>query len=399
MHRHSIFFKLNILFVVALAVTLIAGASIMMHLVKKEHTDMRFKSRLIRQEYRATKQKPVSLFQEFGLVEVQGKEKQEVLKNAGANGHKKHRKRSKILFYQGNQYLYITKSKYTILLKDNRSELERYVLPLLVFLGIIVLLTVMYILLRKSLTPLKHLQRDIVDYGEGKLKNYSFSKKRDEISQAANAFYHSVEKVNRLSASRQLFVRNLFHELNTPVTKGKILAEIVEDPKTQSMLESIFGRLSSLLKELAQMEKITSENYTLHKKNVRIIDLIDEASDLLFLETAVKSHVNGETITADFAAMSIVFKNLIDNALKYGTDLEIFYRPEALLFVSRGEPLTEKLSYYTEAFSKGQEQQSSKGFGLGLYIVNEILYKHGMGFEYQYKENKNYFIITLQNNL
>jgi len=399
MNRHSIFFKLNILFIVALLATVIAGTSIMMHLVKKEHMDMMYKSRLIMQEYRAVKHKPLALFKEFGLAEVKGRERALVLKKAEMHDHMMHRRWSKLLQYKGDRYLYIDKPAYRILLKDSRSDLERYLLPVLVFFSIILLLTVMYILLRRSLTPLKQLQQDIVDYGEGELKRYTFSEKKDEISQASNAFYHSVEKVHRLSESRQLFIRNLFHELNTPVTKGKILAEIVEDPKTQAMLESIFGRLSSLLKELAQMEKITSENYTLNTKSVRIIDLIDEASDLLFLETGVKSNVESETIEADFSAMSIVFKNLIDNAYKYGTDPEIIYTEGQLSFLSNGEPLKENLAYYTEAFSKGLEQQSSKGFGLGLYIVNEILHKHHMGFEYIHREDKNHFIIMLKNNL
>ncbi len=398
MTRHSILFKLNILFSVALLAALIAGASIMMHLVKKDYADLVFKSRLIMQEYRATKQKPVRLFDEFALTEVVGNEKAKILREARPLRNVFRRKWIRILVYKGSKYLYINRLRYSLLLKDNRTFVERFYLPLSVMLGIMALLVFMYILLRKSMTPLRSLQKDIVDYGEGKLQHYTFSEKKDEISQASNAFYHAVEKVNRLSESRQLFVRNLFHELNTPVTKGKILAEIVDDPKTAAMLDSVFGRLSLLLKELAEMEKITSENYTLTTKPVRIIDLIDEASDLLYLERPVKHDVGSETMNADFSAMSIVFKNLIDNACKYGSDPEIVYTQGRLSFVSSGEVLKETLSYYTEAFSKGREQQSGKGFGLGLYIVNEILYKHKMGFEYEHSEGKNYFTILLKNN-
>ena len=224
------------------------------------------------------------------------------------------------------------------------------------------------------------------------------SQPRSVVPLASNAFYHSVEKVKRLTDSRQLFIRNIFHELNTPVTKGKILAEIVEEPKTQKMLDSIFTRLSTLLKELAKVEKITSENYAVFIKPVRVIELIDEASDLLYLDEKIKTNITNEMIEADFSSMSIVFKNLIDNALKYGENLEVIYSDNTISFVSDGKALKKNFSSYIEAFSKGEEPNSEKGFGLGLYIVNEIIHKHKMNFHYKYKNGKNIFIVDFKNN-
>jgi two-component system OmpR family sensor kinase len=126
---------------------------------------------------------------------------------------------------------------------------------------------------------------------------------------------------------------------------------------------------------------------------LRIIDLIDEAHDLLYMEDDIKHNVKNEMIKADFSTMSIVFKNLIDNAVKYGTDLEIVYEKNRLSFASKGDVLKEELAYYTEAFSKGEEL-NNRGFGLGLYIVNEILQKHEMEFKYNHNNGKNYFTIS-----
>jgi len=53
---------------------------------------------------------------------------------------------------------------------------------------------------------------------------------------------------------------------------------------------------------------------------------------------------------------------------------------------SVGEPLKEDLSFYTEPFS--QEEKRSHGFGLGLYIVANILEKLGYGFRYRYDKEK-----------
>ena len=404
MNRHSILFKLNILFAIALLATVIAAFSIGLHSIKKDYMALLFKSRLITKEMRTSGTVPVLLLKEFHFREVIGNEKKEVLKEGEVRSilfspMQEKMKNREILTYQGHRYLYLNlKGIESILLEDEQTFMDRFFIPFLVFVGIIVLLAFMYASLRRSLVPLKKLKKDIVRYGEGDLKEYTYLSKKDEISLASNAFYHSVEKVKRLTDSRQLFIRNIFHELNTPVTKGKILAEIVEEPKTQKMLDSIFTRLSTLLKELAKVEKITSENYTVSIKPVRVIELIDEASDLLYLDEKIKTNITNEMIEADFSSMSIVFKNLIDNALKYGDNLEVIYSDNTISFVSDGKALKKNFSSYTEAFSKGEEPNSEKGFGLGLYIVNEIIHKHKMNFHYKYKNGKNIFIIDFKNN-
>jgi two-component system OmpR family sensor kinase len=399
MNRQSVFFKLNILFIIALIATLVAGSSILVHIVKKDKVDILVKSRLIMNEYRESQANPTHLLKEFHLQVVDPNERRKVLHEVRKYPieHIEFGKRSTVMSYRGRIYLHIHTHHINVLLRDERSLWDRFALPILIISGTVIILILMYGLLRSTLTPLKQLQKHIEYYGEGKLSEYTPSNKKDEISQVSNAFYTAASRIKRLTDSRTLFIRNLFHELNTPVTKGKLLTEIVEDKKTKTMLDTIFSRLASLLKELGQMEKITSENYAISRKNVRIKDLIDEASDLLFLERPIKTNVTDEMIEVDFSSMSIVFKNLIDNALKYGKNLEIIYQDEQLTFISEGEKLQNDFDYYLEAFSK-KEGPSHEGFGLGLYIVNEVLRMHQMGFAYHYETGKNHFTINLKNN-
>jgi two-component system OmpR family sensor kinase len=399
MNKHSILFKLNILFIIALLATIIAAFSMTMHMAKKDQNELFYKSRLLIKEMRTTGEIPKNLLQEFRLKMVKNAQKREILQNAHKRKHDigpRHlRAHREFLAYKGHRYLHIKLRNVNVLLEDEQTFVGRFFTPILVLMGILFLLIMMYILLRRSLVPLKKLEKDIVSYGEGTLKDYTHLSKKDEVSLASNAFYHAVEKVEKLKNSRELFIRNLFHELNTPVTKGKILTEIVDEPKTKEMLDSIFTRLSSLLRELAQMEKLTSESYTISKKPIRIQDLIDEASDLLYLEEKVNTNVSDEMIEADFSSMSLVFKNLIDNGYKYGEELEIKVENNMISFMSTGKALDESLEYYTEAFSKGREVSTQKGFGLGLYIVSEILKKHDLDFSYEHKSGQNIFIIRL----
>lgn len=410
MNRHSILVKLNVLFAVAILATLIAAFSMGMHSIKKDVMELFFKSRLILSDMRTFKQVPEILLKELHFTELLGEEKREVLKHAHTyRGFEKHmpkdverrllnfKKTRKILTYQGYRYLLIqTKGMKPLLLRENKSLFQRSFTPFIFFLSILGLLLWMYAMLRKNLLPLKALHADMVKYGEEELEQYKHSDKQDEVSLVGNAFYASAKKLQVLKDSRQLFVRNIFHELNTPVTKGKILAEVVDDPKSKKMLDSIFTRLSHLLKELTQMEQVISQSYVLKCIEVPIIELLDEASDLLYLEHKIKTNVTDEVLFVDFKLMSIVFKNLIDNAHKYGSSIEVNYQASEIVFTSIGKPMDKPLSHYTEAFV-GSGEGIEKGFGLGLYIIEEILSKHDMMLHYEHTNGNNHFIIKFSN--
>jgi len=64
--------------------------------------------------------------------------------------------------------------------------------------------------------------------------------------------------------------------------------------------------------------------------------------------------------------------------------------------MSVGEKLPHSLSYYTEPFSQGEKRSS--GFGLGLYIVHNILDRLGYKLVYRYSYGKNIFDIVAKRN-
>jgi len=399
MNIHSIFFKLNALFVVALLATVLAGVMTVKQLDKRDQNDLLIKSRLIMHTWRTEGVKPRELIRELGLVEVPPADQPDILGQGirqvtdDAHHHRRQMGGVDILKKEGYLYLWIHTHTFRLLLRERQSRGSRLLVPILFFGGMVVLLGVIYWLLRQSLLPIRRLEADIRRFGDGEAPDQElFSSGQDEIARVGNAFYTSARRTRQLIRSRQLFVRNIFHELNTPVTKGRLLTELTEDPRTRSMLDAIFSRLASLLRELAQMEQITSDDTAPDTRPVRIIELIDQARDLLYLDEPIPANVTDEVMEADFSLMSIAFKNLIDNALKYGKNLTIRYRNGAVEFVSEGDPLAHPLSWYTEPFASG-EGRHGEGFGLGLYITKEIAEKHGMRLTYRHEEGHNIFAL------
>jgi two-component system OmpR family sensor kinase len=216
----------------------------------------------------------------------------------------------------------------------------------------------------------------------------------NEITEVANAFNYAVSQIRQLNNSRRLFLRNIMHELKTPITKGRITAEMLEDGKQKQRLISTFARLEGLLNEFTAIEQISANGQHLQKRVYRVIDIIDEAIDISManperIEQMIQSDLS---VKVDFKLFTVAIKNMIDNGIKYSTDnhIKISANFKSIQFASLGTKLPNELSYYIEPFTQG-EKQSPQSFGLGLYIVDSILLAHHMELTYEYSNGYNIF--------
>ena len=184
------------------------------------------------------------------------------------------------------------------------------------------------------------------------------------------------------------------HELKTPITKGRISAEMLEDTKQRTRLIGAFEKLELLINEFASIEEITSGEGLKNVKPYRLVDMLDEAIDLSMVPTAqiAIDIVDDEIIlNVDFRLFTTAMKNIIDNGIKYSFDQKIHIVANKLkiAFISQGKPLQYDLEHYLEPFV--QEKNSHQSFGLGLYIVHNIVKAHHIAFTYEHKDGFNYF--------
>jgi two-component system OmpR family sensor kinase len=183
------------------------------------------------------------------------------------------------------------------------------------------------------------------------------------------------------------------HELKTPITKGRIAAEMIEEKKQKERLIQIFEKLNSLINEFAALEAVNSKIKPNFEK-LQVLDILTEAVNIgMFDKNDIKIVKNANpTIEADYKLLAIAFKNLLDNALKYATNLpvEVVIEQESITFKNEGEPLQKELSFYTEPFTKDHPKS---GFGLGLYLVANILKLHGFTLHYRHEKGVSSFSI------
>jgi len=296
--------------------------------------------------------------------------------------------------YKLQRIILINNDRFKLFLQ-NKNKPKVPVKRMLVFGIVFLLIILLYLWVIRSLKPLSTLKNKIKTFSEGNLDIDCSSNKKDEIAEVANEFNHAVTMIRELIQSRQLFLRAIMHELKTPIAKGRLVAEMINDEKNKARMHSIFERLNLLIDEFAKIEEITSKNFKLSTKQYRITDLIEASTDLLMIENPKDvielQIINDYSLEVDFQLFVLVIKNLLDNAIKYKTETKIIVQANSqkLAIVNKGPKLKEPMENYYKPF-----HTSKQGLGLGLYIVKSILDIHHKKLDYRYENGENIFTIV-----
>jgi two-component system OmpR family sensor kinase len=270
---------------------------------------------------------------------------------------------------------------------------------LLVLFIVDTLLIWFYFFIIKKLKPLLTLKDNMIKLSTGNFSISMKTKQKDEISQVSNEFDNAIKQLRQLRESRNLFLRNIMHELKTPITKGKLITDMYDECERKHILVRVFQRLEYLLSEFAKIEELTSGKLVLQKATYTAYDLIEQAFDILLIDEDKISLMDNYNLSlcVDFELFSIALKNLIDNAISYNTkgNPKIFIEKNLIKIVNKGEKLKKDIEEYYKPFNHEYETSTS-GLGLGLYISNNIIKIHDFKLEYEYINEHHNFIIKFK---
>ena len=293
----------------------------------------------------------------------------------------------KVFKTQKNYYIYIQRFDYDLMLHDKHPEGYTYRFLLTFGATMLTIMLLMYFMVLKKLYPLKKLHKQIEQFAAGDLDLKIEGYGDDEIGRIAHSFDKAIRRIKQLISSKNLFMRNIMHELKTPITKGRIIAETIDDPMAKKVLINAFERMNELISDLAEVERITMYNFEPDMGDTTLSSAVDTALRMLMADPQkVKVDIVDRPLYTDEKLLALVFKNLLDNGIKYSPDHRVTIKARAnrVEIRSSGEPLKEDISYYIEPFS--QEEKRNSGFGLGLYIVANVADKLGYEFRYRYDD-------------
>ena len=295
-----------------------------------------------------------------------------------------------------NKYIYLQRYGYNLMLQDKKSNGTRIQITILVAVLIAILFVFLYIGIMRKLSPLKKLHKQIEEFANGNMDIKITQKSNDEIGKIAQSFDNAIHHIRTLLDSKNLFMRNMMHELKTPITRGRIASEMVEDGSAKETLIRAFDRMNELIAELAHVERLTTQGFQPHINEAKIDDIIDESITLLICDKEkLTIQTQNESLATDPKLLTLAIKNLLDNALKYSEDdkATIMTNFQSIKVISKGKSLEHPLEYYLEPFT--QEEKRNSGFGLGLYIVNNIAERLNYTLNYYHKSGYNIFELRL----
>ncbi|GAA7149265.1 ArsS family sensor histidine kinase [Helicobacter pylori] len=294
-------------------------------------------------------------------------------------------------------FILLKKNEHFVLYKDLHSVSYRnYFLAITVGLLLILFL---FLFVLQSLLPLRELRSQVKRFAQGDKSVSCKSKQKDEIGDLANEFDNCIQKINAMNESRVLFLRSIMHELRTPITKGKILSSMLKEELSSKRFSSIFDHLNILIEQFARIEQLASKNYGSSKEKFLMSDLIDKIEKMLLIDEDQKSpiHVSSSNyiIEADFELFSIALKNMVDNAIKYSDDQQVFldFIGNNLVVSNKSKPLKEDFEKYLQPYFKSSNPSQAHGFGLGMYIIKNALETMGLDLSYHYSNGRICFTI------
>lgn len=289
-----------------------------------------------------------------------------------------------IVTFKGKPYSIIRFPQGVFIIKPFDPRLfkpERAIIMLILFISVIIV--ILYFLLRSLFSPLKELSTAVESIGEGNYDVKLPKGRKDELGELADSIGEMSDKINSSIRSKEQLLIDVSHELRSPLTRIKLGLEVGSSKEKieEDVLEMermITGLLENYRAD-AGFNHIKPEKADAAELLEETVLEYDDQSRLSFVKPGKEIFAN-----IDMDKLQVVFRNLIDNALKYSEgkiDISITEQ-KGIVLISIKDTGTgishEDLKNIFEPFYRADRSRSrtTGGFGLGLSICKKIIDAH-----------------------
>lgn len=234
-----------------------------------------------------------------------------------------------------------------------------------------------------------------------------------ETKVLGESFNKMLDKMQKLDSSRQEFVSNVSHELKTPITSIKVLAdslngqEEVPNELYKEFMQDIvveIDRENKIINDLLSLVRLDRTNAVL---NIATVDINQLLEMILRRLKAIAGVKNIELIFESFRPVSaevdetkltLAISNLIENAIKYNidngwvkvslnADHQCFYVKVEDSGIGIPKDAQDKIFERFYRVDKARSRETG-GTGLGLAIVKNIIVMHKGSIKLYSKEDE-----------
>nr|WP_075574187.1 ATP-binding protein [Ezakiella massiliensis] len=278
---------------------------------------------------------------------------------------------------------------------------------LIVFFALIIgFLLYKYIILRNEMREFS----DYIDKAlDGNLEITEFDEKElSKIKSKLIKFLYASQvkeaKINTEKNKTKDLIADISHQTKTPITNLSLYISLLEDDPKDEYLEIIkyeLNKLEFLIQNLVKSSRLESDIISLQKHQANLKDIVEDVLrefKVILNEKDIRINLKDEDLifNLDERWLKEAIHNLIDNAIKYspnGSKINISIYKSYLNYNLDIENECKDLSEETlpkifERFYRGANSVSKDGLGLGLFIVREIIEKHGGNIRASLDENR-----------
>lgn len=308
----------------------------------------------------------------------------------------------------GKQYLFLLATPYRANKRHWGHDLWHFAFPQLP-VAIVVFGLTTFILVLLLTRPIARLRAAARDLARGQLDTRipnEHSKARifggDEIQGLEHDFNHMAEQLESLVAAQKLLLRDVSHELRSPLARLSVALELTREDAPAGMLENLeriereAGRLNALIGQLLRLSSIESASAPVDIEEFSLSHLLEELLPDLEFEALQRSCSINLEIACDcivHANSELIYRaveNIARNAIRYTKEtssVDIVLRCEAhegrrlcvLEISDRGPGLPEsELQNIFRPFYRvdNARQRDTGGFGIGLAIAERAIRLH-----------------------
>ena len=250
--------------------------------------------------------------------------------------------------------------------------------------------------------PLGKITHSMEDLSKGDVEEIVSVSDYTETKAISDAYNNMIRRIRKQEDSRQEFVSNVSHELKTPLTSMKVLADSLTMQGDQvpvelyrEFMEDIaaeIDRENKIINDLLSLVKMDKKNADLNIQSININDLLELILKRL-RPIAAKSDIElvfesfrPVVAEVDEVKLTLALSNLIENAIKYNVesgwvhvslnaDHKFFYVKVADSGIGIPEEDQERIF---ERFYRVDKSHSREigGTGLGLAITRNAILMH-----------------------
>ena len=206
--------------------------------------------------------------------------------------------------------------------------------------------------------------------------------------------YYSIDSIYQLNKRQNNFLLSVTHEFKTPIAAIRLMLQTSKNPKVkeekkaeliENSTQNTF-RLEELAENMLVSMQIENDKYQYALSKIDLSEMLNQVID----NQSIKGEIAGTiepslTLTGDGFIMRMVANNLIENAFKYSDNQPI----EVNLYMQGTKKVLEVKDIgvgiakedYKKIYKKffrvqDEETRTTKGTGLGLFIVKQAVERH-----------------------